>query len=171
MTPGNDNNTPHVGMRRKDRELQECEVVEILNKCEYGVLACLNANSDPYATPLSYVLHDNSIYFHCAYKGHKLNNIMEQPKVSFAVVGNVERIYYPGDGFSTLYESAIVFGKASIVEDEQEKTLALKVLTEKYFEGNENIDFHIKADLSRTCVVKISIEHKSGKANRKKQRV
>lgn len=168
MTSSNDTNPPYVSMRRKDRELQENEVIEILNKCEYGVLACVNGNADPYATPLSYVLHDNSIYFHSATMGHKLNNIAEMPKVSFAVVDNVERIYYPGDGFSTLYESAIVFGKASVVDDEKEKILALKVLAEKYFEGNENIDLYISSALSRTCVVKISIEHKSGKANRKK---
>ena len=41
----------------------------------------------PYAVPLSYVFHDQCIYFHCATEGHKLDNIRANPAVSFCVVG------------------------------------------------------------------------------------
>ncbi len=62
-------------MRKKDREVLGEDIEKILTNGEYGVLATVGENGYPYTVPLSYVYQDNSIYFHCAKEGHKLDNI------------------------------------------------------------------------------------------------
>lgn len=147
-------------MRRKDREATQEEAFSLLAKGEYGVMATTDG-SIPYAVPLSYAYQDNCIYFHCANEGHKLDNIQINQNVSFCVVGNTKVL--PAH-FSTVFESAIAFGKATVILERDEKIHALKLLIDKYSpefqtQGMEYIHRAIDA----TTVVKIEIEHLSGK--------
>lgn len=150
-------------MRRKDRELSYDETIEILKSCSYGILSTVNEEGQPYGVPISYVFLNNSIYFHCAGEGHKLDNMKKNNKVSFCVVGNISVVQ---DKFTTKYESAIVFGRTEEVF-ENEKNEALLEIIKKYSpdfidKGREYIERAGKA----TTVIKISIEHASGKANK-----
>lgn len=150
-------------MRRKDREIGADEAASILKKGEYGVLSTMGENGYAYGVPLSYVYIDNCIYFHCAVEGHKLDNIRNDDKVSFCVVGRTE--LFP-EKFSTIYESVIVFGKAAEVYDD-EKSRAFTALLEKY--ANEYLEKgkeYIKKADSKTKVIRISIDHITGKAGR-----
>lgn len=150
-------------MRRKERELKNDEAVEILKNNTYGVLSTVSENGYPYGVPISYTFFNNSIYFHCAVTGHKLDNISNNDRVSFCVVGHTEIL---PEEFSTKYESVIVFGRAVEVS-EDEKDRALLEIVNKYSadyieQGKEYIQKGGKA----TKVIKISIEHISGKARR-----
>ncbi|MDK2829867.1 MAG: uncharacterized protein PWP67_2693 [Clostridium butyricum] len=108
-------------MRRKDRQLDIKEVIEILEKCNYGILSTVGENGYAYGVPISYIYKNNSIYFHCATEGQKLDNLKNNNKVSFCVVG--QTCILP-DKFSTKYESVIIFGRANEVF-EDEKNMAL----------------------------------------------
>lgn len=150
-------------MRRKDRELENDEIIEILKNNSYGVLSTISQNGYPYAVPVSYVYLNNSIYFHSALEGHKLDNILTNNKVSFCVVGGTCII---PEKFSTKYESVIVFGTAAEVF-EDEKNAALLEIINKYSPAyiNEGKKY-IKISGNATKVIKISIEHFSGKARK-----
>lgn len=50
-------------MRRKKQVLSVEENIQILNHGTSGVLAVSGDNDYPYAVPLSYVYHDNKIFF------------------------------------------------------------------------------------------------------------
>lgn len=116
-------------MRRSDRQLSREEAEDILRRGEYGVLCTCGADGEPYGTPLSYAYCGGKIYFHCAPGvGHKLANIAENPQVCFTVVG--QTCLLPAK-FSTIYESAIAFGTAHLVEGD-EKRAALRALLAKY---------------------------------------
>lgn len=150
-------------MRRKDRELKNDEIIKILQNNTYGILSTISENGYPYGIPISYIFFNNSIYFHSATKGHKIDNILNNAKVSFCVVG--ETCTLP-DKFTTNYESVIVFGKAIEVLDNEKNSVLLEIV-KKYSpdyikEGKEYIEKANKA----TKVLKISIEHISGKARR-----
>ena len=150
-------------IRRKDREITTREAIEILESAEYGVLSTVGKDGQPYGVPLSYVYRNNSIYFHCALIGQKLDNIADNPRVSFCVVGKTKVL--PGK-FATEYESAVAFGLASEVYG-NERYNALVWLLEKYCpdfidEGKQYIKLKDKA----TKVIKIEISHVSGKARR-----
>lgn len=150
-------------MRRKDRELKNDEIIKILQNNTYGILSTISENGYPYGIPISYIFFNNSIYFHSATKGHKIDNILNNAKVSFCVVG--ETCTLP-DKFTTNYESVIVFGKAIEVLDNEKNSVLLEIV-KKYSpdyikEGKEYIEKANKA----TKVLKISIEHISGKARK-----
>lgn len=149
-------------LRRTDREMDMNSVNSILSLGEYGVLSSTGDNGYSYGVPLSYVFMDNSIYFHCATAGHKLENIYYNNKVSFCIVGETEPL---PEKFSMKYQSVIIFGEAYEVFDE-EKQKALINLVEKY--AIQNIEkgkklIESSEYKSKTKVFKIDIEHVSGK--------
>ena len=153
-------------IRRKDRAIPEKEAHAILNRGEYGILATNDAAGQPYAVPLSYIFYNGKLYFHCALEGHKLNNIEQNPRVSFCVVGPTKPIFH-GTGFSTNYESCVAFGTAHVVTDETERHDALRALTIKYFPGMDaEIQNAIDETGMVTAVVAIVIDHVTGKARR-----
>ncbi|WP_425802401.1 pyridoxamine 5'-phosphate oxidase family protein [Desulfitobacterium sp. Sab5] len=149
-------------LRRTDREMDMNLVNSLLSSGEYGVLSSTGDNGYSYGIPLSYVFMDNSIYFHCATDGHKLENIRFNNKVSFCIVGETEPL---PEKFSMKYQSVVIFGEAYEVFDE-EKQKALINLVEKY--AIQNIEkgkklIESNEYKSKTKVFKIDIEHVSGK--------
>jgi len=150
-------------MRRKDKQLPMEESVDILKNAEFGFLSTICENGYAYGVPLNYVYFNDSIYFHCANEGQKIENIKCCDKVSFCVTYDVELV--PND-FDTKYKSVVIFGRASEVI-EQEKSEALFELIKKY--SNEFIDEgrkYIKNFENATRVFKIRIEHLTGKAQK-----
>jgi hypothetical protein len=147
-------------MRRKDKEIGTDEAIKLLAECEYGVLSTVDNDGQPYGLPLNYAYKDNCIYFHCALTGHKIDNIDSNPKVSFCAVGDTKVL--PSE-FSTDYVSAVAFGVASEMQG-TERYNALVLLLEKFApdfmeEGRKYIEKLDKV----TKVIKIEIQHISGK--------
>ena len=60
-------------MRRKDRQLGEKDIKELLHKAAYGVLSLVDANNQAYGVPLSFVYFRDALYFHSATQGVKLD--------------------------------------------------------------------------------------------------
>jgi len=150
-------------VRRKDRQLTDSETSLILEKGEYGVLSTVSSDNEPYGAPLNYCLIDKNIYFHCALEGRKIDNIKNNHKVSFCVVGNTEVM---PEKFGTKYESCIVQGVASEAFG-QEKQMALEGLLHKYSDDffSEGLGYIEKLG-DKARVFKISIESISGKARK-----
>lgn len=149
-------------MRRKDKKLKIEESKDILTKGEYGVFSSVNSDGYAYGVPLNYVYNENVIYFHCAREGLKLDNIKHNEKTSFCVVGDTKVI---PEEFSTLFESVICFGKAEIIDDEKERMEAFLHFVKKY-SGDflDKGDEYIMKDAPKAIIVRINIEHISGKA-------
>ena len=153
----------HRPMRRQDRAITVAEATELLDRASYGVLASVDAAGQPYAVPLSYVLHQGALYFHSALEEHKLDNIGANPAVSFCVVGETRTL---AREFATEYESVVVFGRASLVGGDEKKS-ALVGLLEKYSPDHLASGMKYLAGKSAdTEVVRIAISHLTGKARR-----
>ncbi len=152
-------------MRRKDRQRTPAEGLAILKNGEYGVLATADAAGQPYGVPLSYIVRDGRLYFHCAHEGHKIDNIRANPRACFTVVGRTRPVY--DKNFTTLFESVIVFGELFAVEDEKEKYDLLQALAEKYLpEYMDRAGESINKSLARTAVYGLSMEVVTAKAKR-----
>lgn len=152
-------------MRRKDRQLAGEEARAILEAGEYGILATVGEDGQPYGTPLSYVVADNSIWFHCAREGRKLRDIAREPRVCFTVVGRTKPVY--SGSFTTLYESAMVFGTASRVTDDEAKWRILELLCRKYLPDDmDKFKADVSVSLRVTDIWRISIDVITGKAKR-----
>ena len=149
-------------MRRQRQQLTRAECVEILDRNTSGVLAVLGENGYPYAVPLSYVYDGNTLYFHCAKSGHKLDAIMACDRVSFCVV---DQDNVMPEEYTTYFRSVILFGHASIVNSEDEISTAIEKLALKYnpTDSKENRDKIIKKEYAAMCIVKIEIDRMTGK--------
>lgn len=151
-------------LRRTDRKMSETDTIDLLVSADYGVLSTNGLDGYAYGVPLSYTYMNDAIYFHCALDGHKLDNLRENNEVSFCVVGETEVL---AEKFSMKYQSVIVFGTILEVEDE-EKERALIGLLEKYSsEHMESGMKYLNNDRDKTVVLKLEIEHISGKARKK----
>lgn len=156
----------HKEMRRKDRLLTDAEARAVLEKGAYGVLATVNVEGEPYGVPISYVLMNDAIYIHCALEGEKLDNIAQNPAVSFTVVGFAEPVGGQ-PGLSTYYESCIVFGAIRTVTDVHEKVAALKALTMKYLPTFMDA-YEVEIQKEKiTEVLAIPLTRMTGKAKKK----
>ncbi len=149
-------------MGRFKQALTENECIDILNTNTNGVLAVSGDDGYPYAVPLSYVYCNGNIYFHSATEGHKIDSIKRQDKVSFCVVSEDNIV---PEKFTTYYKSVIAFGRVEILCDEEDKINALMLLSKKYSpcESAENTKKEIDGSLNRVKILKMKIEHLSGK--------
>lgn len=154
-------------VRRADRQISEAEARVLLVSGEYGVLSTVSPDGQPYATPLSYVVIDNHICFHGALTGQKTDNLTAEPRACFCVVGQTKPVYE--DTFSTLYESVLVYGDVSFVEEPEEKKSVLMALGVKYMPSfADRAPGDATAWSDKTCVFKMRIDHITGKAKRQK---
>lgn len=149
-------------MRRNRQGLGKEACEEILLRNTAGVLAVLGDNGYPYAVPLSYVYQDGALYFHCAREGHKLDALEKNPQASFCVVDQDEIV---PEKYTTYYRSVIVFGQAAPAAGPEEARRAMECLGRKYAPGEsgEHLQQEIDASWGRMAVVKLSIEHMTGK--------
>lgn len=150
-------------MRRAGRAMSEKEAILLLQNAEYGFMATVDEDGAPYVLPLNFVYADGAIYIHCAYEGQKIDNIKRDERVCFSVVGATEVI---SERFTTKYQSALVRGRAKMLEDEP-KRQALLLLCQKYTPAymSQAIEA-IEKSFSRTCMIQISIDSITGKAKR-----
>jgi len=146
-------------IRRKDRLITKEEGIELLKKCDYGVLSVLGDDDYPYGVPVNFAYKDNCIYIHCFLEGHKVDAIKKHPKVCLTAVDDVAVLK---DQISTNYISVIAFGKAEIIsppEVETRKT-AFDAIIDKYIPNEEERTSKYIADQdSKTNAIKIEIEH------------
>jgi hypothetical protein len=149
-------------MRRQDRKMSNEKAVELLKNCQYGILSTVGVDGYAYGVPLSYVYLNNNIYFHCATVGHKLDNIKNNDKVSFCVVGEVEPV---PEKFTTKYESVILFGKAAEVNGDEKYSVFMAILEKYADQYMEKGKEYIKNANDKVKVMKISIKYITGKAN------
>jgi len=151
-------------IRRKDRTLDNEKAMALLEISEYGFLAICGINGYGYGIPVNYALDGNSIYFHCATEGFKLDSIRKNNRVSFCVTGRTQVL--PAQ-FSTAYESALVFGRISDHLSEEERHKALNLLVAKYSPDFVDVSKeYISRSFERTHILKLDIEHLSGKTKK-----
>jgi nitroimidazol reductase NimA-like FMN-containing flavoprotein (pyridoxamine 5'-phosphate oxidase superfamily) len=160
-------------MKRKQCEVTDPErIKKILSTASIGRLATIDAGDYPYITPVNFVYYQGNIYFHCATRGEKLDNIAGNPKVCFQV--DIPLAYLDA-GFTKdkspcklhqFYHCVIIRGTARVVTDRRLKTDALNALVEKHERGKSPKKVHEDmADYKACEVVEIHPERLSAKSD------
>ncbi|MCL4269503.1 MAG: pyridoxamine 5'-phosphate oxidase family protein [Anaerolineales bacterium] len=125
----------------------------------------------PFLNPTTYYYDEagHRLIFHSNIAGRIRANIERHPEVCVEVSEFGKLL--PSNislEFSLQYRSVIVYGKARIIEDENEKRDVLHKLINKYF-GDMQIDKDYRSatdkELKRTSVYEIQIDSWSGKEN------
>ena len=115
----------------------EQDILEFLEKLEYGTLALCNDNV-PYSLPINFVTLNGALYFHGSKKGRKVDAIKSSPNASFSAVraySIIASYMSSKDGLACpatqFFKSVAIDGKIEIVQEEQKKIDALNALTSK----------------------------------------
>lgn len=145
-------------MRRKDREKDAAFAWEVFDSASFGVLS-LRDGEGGYGVPISPARIGETVYFHCAQEGKKLDCIARWPQASLAVCEVTGTDY-----FACNYRSAILRGKISRVEDEAEKAAALRAVTGRYCPGDlADFDHYLPPRLKTTAVYRMDVSEITGK--------
>lgn len=160
-------------MRRKQSEITDKKAIEaILQRARIGRLATLGADGYPYITPVNYVYWQESVYFHCALQGEKLDNIRRHGKVCFEV--DIPLAYLdtgfdmdmPACDVGQFYQCVVIRGRAETIDDIAEKVAALNALMASH-EGVAQFAgiTAVTPAVARCAVVAVRIESMTAKAN------
>lgn len=145
-------------MRRKDRERDAKFAWEVFDSAPFGVLG-LRDGEGGYGVPVSPARIGEAVYFHCAQSGRKLECIARWPQASLTVCEVLGADY-----FGCKYRSAVLRGSVSLVEDEAEKTAALRAISQKYCPGDmAEFDAYLAPRLKATAVCRMDVAEITGK--------
>ena len=121
----------------------------------------MSRNDQPTVVPLCFAYCDNTLYFHSAGKGLKLEILQQTPRV--CIEFDIDQEVIQGDKpckWSMQYRSVIGFGKASFVEDLEEKRKGLDAIMKHY--SGRSFEY-VESAIESTCIIKVEIESMTGK--------
>ena len=147
-------------MRKSDRQKSAEWALEVFDRAPYVTVSMTRPDGTPYGLPLSLVRRDSeTFYFHCAADGEKLDCLGVNPVVSLSAVSKcTPRFEEDRNNFTEYYHSAVALGEASIVSDDDEKIMALRLLCERFLpKYMDHFDEAIARSLDRTTVVRIRL--------------
>lgn len=151
-------------MRRKDRQLPQEEAWALIEKGGQGVLSVTGDDGWPYGVPMNFITLEGCLYLHCAREGHKLDSIARDDRVCFTVVTKAQPV---PEQITTLFESVIVFGRASLVEEEGQRLAVLDKLISDLGQVSPDLKArYIQAKQARTGLIRIQPVQITGKASR-----
>ena len=139
------------------------EIEELLSRALAGRLGTCR-DDQPYVVPVCFAYYKSRIYFHCAPKGRKMENMKANPRVCFQID---EHRFVPSStpcNFTMHYRSVLMFGRVRFLTDPKEKLKILKILVDKYNSTKlaKPLD---EAMTYQVEVGEITIEEISGKKN------
>lgn len=147
-------------MRKASREMPSDWALEVMRKAPFITVSFTRQDGTAYGVPLSLASASDEIwYFHCAPEGDKLDALVVNPDVCLSAVTRCQPTVGPKDGSFTLqYRSAIAFGKAELVTDDDEKVEALRLICNRFLPQHmDAFDESVRRSLHRTAVVRITL--------------
>ncbi|MGD8962612.1 MAG: pyridoxamine 5'-phosphate oxidase family protein [Desulfobacterales bacterium] len=148
-------------MRRKEKEITDkSEIESVIRKSQICRLG-LSENGLPYIVPLCFGYQDDSLYFHSATEGRKIDILRRNNQVCFEFDGDTRiTTGKTACAWGMQYRSVIGYGTASFIEDPEKKRRALDIIMGQYADGA--FEYSGKA-LDKTLIIKIDISSITGK--------
>jgi len=142
-------------MRRKAREITDPAVIgEILTKQSLMHLA-MSQNNVPFLVPVYFAWNGQSLYFHSAPAGSKIEILKQNPEVCFEI-SDVRGVIPADDAcdFEARHQTVIGFGHVSFVEDIAEKVDALDRIVAHF--STEKFDYP-EDKIAQTTILRIDV--------------
>lgn len=118
--------------------LPQIRVDRLLDTAKFADVAVVS-NDDPYVSPLSFVRHEDSLYFRCA-PGERVDALRAHPRTSVSIV--------EFDDATAGWESVLVRGEVSFVDEGQVRDAIVALFLEKYHEYTSELGSVIRLDSS-----------------------
>ncbi|MFO7652146.1 MAG: pyridoxamine 5'-phosphate oxidase family protein, partial [bacterium] len=132
------------------------EIIAVARAARFVTLA-LCRGDEPYLVTVNHALDETgeSLYFHCAVEGRKLDSIRANPRVWGQALD--DRGYLAGQ-CDHAYRSVQFAGRAELVEDEADKHRALELLINRHEPDPAPVKARLLGrDLSKVGVVRVRI--------------
>jgi nitroimidazol reductase NimA-like FMN-containing flavoprotein (pyridoxamine 5'-phosphate oxidase superfamily) len=148
-------------LRRKDKEITDIgEIESIIRKSLVCRLGLADVDT-PYIVPLCFGYDNNTLYFHSAKEGRKIEIIKRNNAVCFEFdIDSEIKSGKDACAWGMKYRSVIGYGTATLIEDPEEKRKALDVIMAQYADGA--FEYSEKA-FGKALVIKVEIESMTGK--------
>ena len=149
-------------MRRFNQQISDSECIEILKNTKRGVLSLIGDDGYPYGLPIDhwYCEEDGKIYFHGAKEGHKIDSIKNCDKASYCTY---DEGYRKEGDWALNIKSVIIFGRISLVEDDEKAREICTALTRKFTDDEEYLEKELKNAFPRVQCLELAPEHMTGK--------
>lgn len=155
-------------LNRPNRELTDkSDIHKILNEGKFAVISMCREN-EPYIVSLSYGYdsENETLYFHCAKNGLKLDFLNYNNNVCATVINDKG---YVENECAHEYESVVFWGNMQIITDLVEKKYGMDILL-NHLEDNDHIK-KVKSLKAVDCfskmeIMKLKIKQIHGKAGR-----
>ncbi|MBP1988410.1 pyridoxamine 5'-phosphate oxidase family protein [Paenibacillus eucommiae] len=133
----------------------------------------LSAKDTPYVVPLNFTWMNETIYFHGAAEGRKIDFIRDNPSACFTVSEEFGTITDTVPAHTdTAYMSVMIFGSVEFVTDLDEAVEAMQSMLNKYVPGyydqplsKTHVEKYKSSLGSRTLVFKLNQSFLSAKEN------
>jgi len=149
-------------MRRKEKGItNRTEIEQILKEAQVCRLGMVDGKT-PYIVPLNFGYRENTLYFHSASSGRKIDILKNNPEVCFEIdipgkIINSEKACNWGMEFlSIIGEGDVLF-----LDDEKERVEALNIIM-RHYSDKDDWKFNNKM-LEKTSVFKVKIDSISAK--------
>ncbi|MDX9928781.1 MAG: NUDIX hydrolase N-terminal domain-containing protein [Bacteroidales bacterium] len=149
-------------MRRKEREIIDRKTIEeILTRSKVCRIA-ISGSEVPQIFPMNYGYSGNTLYFHSAPEGRKIELIKRNPEAGFEIEDYYQII--PEDtscGWTTAYRSLMGSGRIEILTERSEKERGLDIIMAQH--GRRGSNTYRNDLLDRMVILRLSIEEISCK--------
>jgi nitroimidazol reductase NimA-like FMN-containing flavoprotein (pyridoxamine 5'-phosphate oxidase superfamily) len=113
----------------------EQELLTVIEKADSCVMAMVGTDLAPYAIPMNFGYHQQTIYLHTAKEGKKVGILKQHPSV--CLVFSVDHLlrYQNEDvacSWSMKYRSVLIYGKVEFIDDVNERIEAMNHIMHKY---------------------------------------
>ena len=146
-------------MRRNDREMNQEFAFYVIDKAPFATISMVRPDGSAYGIPISVVREDD--HFYSAMEGEKLESILHQNEICISAVSRCRPV---PDKFTLEYESAVVWGKAYLVSEKEERIHGLSLICQRFAKQNmDHFQDAIDRSLGRTAVIRVDITKVTGK--------
>jgi nitroimidazol reductase NimA-like FMN-containing flavoprotein (pyridoxamine 5'-phosphate oxidase superfamily) len=148
-------------MRRKEKEIKDKAEIESIIKQSLVCRLAMSVDGEPYIVPLCFGYTDGVLYMHSAKEGKKIEILKQNNGVCFEFdIATEVTTGKTACDWGMNYRSVIGFGKASFVEDLEEKRKALEIITVQYAGKTYKLT---DGAVKETLVIKVDVEAMTGK--------
>jgi nitroimidazol reductase NimA-like FMN-containing flavoprotein (pyridoxamine 5'-phosphate oxidase superfamily) len=157
-------------MRRSDREVSDIEAIETIIKKADVCRIALAVDNIPYIVTMNFGYRSypgQSLFFHCANEGRKLEMIRKNKYVCFEM--DIEHQIYvrpekdgrKGCNWGMKYSSVVGYGHISVITEKEAKKSGLDLIMRHY--GDEDEYIYDEKVLGNTTVLRLDITEITGK--------
>lgn len=152
-------------VRGAKREMNDVESVHAILDAGFLCHVAFQHEGQTMMIPTAYGREGDSLYLHGSTKNFMLNQILNGQTICIAVT-HLDGIVLARSLYDTSvnYRSVVLFGKATLIQDEEERMHGMKVITDNIVNGRwDEVPVGSPQQIKATMVIKFEIERASAK--------